>query len=41
MSPETWFALATGILDWDAALASGAIHASGIRAEIKDQLPLL
>ena len=41
MSPETWFALAVGQLHWDAALASGAIHASGTRAEIKDYLPLV
>jgi hypothetical protein len=41
MSPEIWFALATGELSWDAAVADGSIHASGIRAEIKDQLPLL
>ena len=41
MSPEIWFALAIGALNWDAAVADGSIHASGIRAEIKDQLPLL
>lgn len=41
MSPETWFALAVGNLHWDAALASGAIHASGTRAEIKGHLPLV
>lgn len=41
MSPEVWFALATGELNWDAAVADGSIHASGTRAEIKDQLPLL
>lgn len=41
MSPETWFGLATGATSWDAALATGLIHASGTRAEIKDHLPLL
>ena len=41
MSPEIWFALAIGELNWDAAVADGSIHVSGIRAEIKDQLPLL
>lgn len=41
MSPETWFALAVGNLHWDAALASGVIHASGTRAEIKEHLPLV
>lgn len=41
MSAETWFALAIGELTWDSALAAGSIHASGIRAEIKDQLPLV
>lgn len=41
MSPETWFALAVGQISWDAAVASGSIHASGTRAEIKDHLPLV
>ncbi len=41
MSAETWFALAIGELTWDSALAAGSIHASGTRAEIKDQLPLV
>ena len=41
MSPETWFTLATGSLAWDDAIASGLVTASGVRAEIKDQLPLV
>jgi hypothetical protein len=41
MSPEIWFALATGSLAWDDAIASGLVTASGVRAEIKDQLPLV
>ena len=41
MTPEVWFALAVGELDWQTALDSGRVHASGTRAEIKDQLPLL
>ncbi|MFM6977793.1 MAG: sterol carrier family protein, partial [Micrococcales bacterium] len=41
MTPEVWFALAVGDLEWDQALAAGQIHASGTRAEIKEHLPLV
>lgn len=41
MSPEVWFALAVGDQSWDSALAAGQVRASGVRAEIKDQLPLV
>lgn len=39
--PRTWLALATGRLDWDAAVASGAVRASGNRTpEVARHLPL-
>jgi hypothetical protein len=37
---ETWLALATGRLSWAAAEASGAILASGERADLSAYLPL-
>jgi hypothetical protein len=38
---RTWLALATGRLDWAAAVASGALVASGSRAdEVARHLPL-
>jgi hypothetical protein len=41
LSPQTWFALATGELDIDAALESAAVIASGVRAtEFAVVLPL-
>lgn len=40
MSPETWFALATGSLQWDAAIAEAKVLASGIRADLDGLLPL-
>ncbi len=36
----TWLELATGGLDWDAALASGRVTASGERADLTPYLPL-
>ncbi len=36
-----WLQLATGGLDWDVALASGQVHASGQRADLGDWLPLV
>ena len=41
MSPETWFALATGSIQWDAALAEAKVLASGVRADLAGVLPLL
>ena len=40
MSPETWFALATGSLIWQDALAASKVSASGVRADLADVLPL-
>lgn len=40
MSPATWLELATGRLGWDDAMASGAILASGERADLSGFLPL-
>lgn len=37
----TWLALATGGLAWADAVASGAVHASGQRADLADCLPVL
>ncbi|MCL1801740.1 MAG: sterol carrier family protein [Promicromonosporaceae bacterium] len=38
--PETWLALATGTLAWDAAVTSGRVTASGARADLAAYLPL-
>ena len=38
--PATWLALATGRLTWDDAVASGAVDASGTRADLAAWLPL-
>jgi len=40
--PRTWLLLATGRLDWDAAVAGGAVRASGTRAgEVVAGLPVV
>jgi len=36
----TWLSLATGVLLWSRALDSGAVRASGQRADLSAQLPL-
>lgn len=36
----TWIALATGSRTWADASAAGLVHASGVRADISDLLPL-
>jgi hypothetical protein len=36
----TWLRLATGALSWDEAVASGAVRASGERADLHGLLPL-
>ncbi len=36
----TWLALATGAESWKHAVASGAVHASGARADLTAYLPL-
>ena len=38
--PETWFRLATGRLNWDEAVRSGAVRASGARSDLSAFLPL-
>ncbi len=40
MDAATWLALATGGLAWAEAVASGAVHASGQRADLTAYLPL-
>jgi len=40
MDAATWIALATGALDWDAAVADLRVTASGARATLAEQLPL-
>ena len=36
----TWLALATGSLEWSAAVASGRVSASGQRAHLAELLPI-
>ena len=38
--PLTWFRLATGRLGWDEAVRTGAVRASGARADLSPFLPL-
>lgn len=38
--PQTWLALATGLLTWDQARANGQVSASGERADLSGLLPL-
>ena len=40
MDPVTWFRLATGRLGWVEAVNSGAVRASGARADLSAYLPL-
>ena len=40
MNADTWLALASGKLSWVDAMSSGAIAASGVRADLTDYLPL-
>jgi hypothetical protein len=37
----TWLALATGSLQWSVAVAAGSVSASGSRADLTGQLPIL
>jgi hypothetical protein len=39
--PLTFLRLTTGRLAWSEAVASGAVHASGLRADLSPVLPLL
>lgn len=38
--PETWCRLVIGTIDWESAVASGAVVASGSRADLSAWLPL-
>ncbi|MGO1183151.1 MAG: sterol carrier family protein [Micrococcaceae bacterium] len=38
--PLTWMALCLGTLTWEEARASGAVAASGLRADLSERLPL-
>ena len=40
MDAQTWLALASGELSWNQAVASGAVLASGSRADLAQFLPL-
>lgn len=40
MDAQTWLALASGELSWDQAVDSGAVQASGLRADLAQFLPL-
>lgn len=41
MDAETWLDLATGRRSWDEAIASGAVQASGQRADLRGHIPVL
>ncbi|HEY1532028.1 MAG TPA: sterol carrier family protein [Galbitalea sp.] len=41
MDASTWLALATGAENWAVALATGRVAASGSRADLSGQLPIL
>jgi len=40
MDAETWIALATGSLEWSAAVAANKVSASGSRASLEELLPI-
>ena len=40
MDAATWIALATGALDWAAAIAEARVVASGTRADLSEFLPI-
>ena len=40
MTPAVWFGLATGQIQWDAALAESQVWASGVRADLTGLFPL-
>ena len=40
MDPTTWVKLATGRLDWNDAVRSGVVRASGTRTDLSELLPL-
>jgi hypothetical protein len=41
MNPDVWFALATGAMSWSQALAEAKVSASGTRADLSEELPLI
>ncbi|MEO4039081.1 sterol carrier family protein [Micrococcus sp. NPDC078436] len=41
MDAVTWLSLATGLTEWGAAVESGAVRASGVRADLAGHLPLI
>ncbi|WP_043661504.1 sterol carrier family protein [Thermocrispum municipale] len=41
MQPRTWLELALGRRDWQSAVDSGAVSASGTRADLSGLLPLV
>ncbi|WP_343282092.1 sterol carrier family protein [Micrococcus sp. 2A] len=41
MDAVTWLSLATGLTAWGAAVESGAVRASGVRADLAGHLPLI
>jgi hypothetical protein len=40
LSADLWLALALGHVEWTAALATGGVNASGVRADLSGMLPL-
>ena len=40
LSADLWLALALGQIGWPAALATGGVNASGVRADLSGMLPL-
>jgi hypothetical protein len=40
MDATTWLALASGEINWSAAMDSGSISASGARADLSEYLPI-
>jgi hypothetical protein len=41
MDAVTWVKVATGLLSWDDAIASGVIRSSGIRSDLSQYLPVV
>lgn len=37
---RTWLALALGRITWDEAVRGGTVHASGVRSDLSEYLPL-
>ena len=40
MDANTWLSLASGKINWNEAMVSGAINASGARADLSEYLPI-